>query len=517
MQIVQSLSEKAQPLRSPAGRFAVVWTCILAVFVWSVAWYPSTAREIFSIWWRSETYAHGLVVLPVFVWLVWRLRERVAAIQPRPVAWIALPVAGFGMLWLLGELASVAAASHSGLVLLLISGLVGVLGWQLSRALLFPIAFLLFAIPIGDFMLPTLMKLTAEFTVGALRLSGVPVYQDGLHFVIPNGRWSVVEACSGIRYLIASVLVGALYAYLTYTRLRKRALFMLVAILVPVVANWARAYMIVMLGYLSNNEIATGVDHLVYGWVFFGVIILLMFMIGQRWADEVVAPSHEAPPVREGSPSERIRWAAVIPLAITIAAFPLIRDTLDAGGPVIAIELALPSAAPGWTLQPDTPPDYAPHYSGYRASASAVYRSDRAGRVSLYSAAFAQQTPGNEMITWGNGLVAAGDESSNVVDAGLVMTALGPARHAFVVRDGLRHATLSWYVHGGQVQASEARMKLRLAADRLLGRSDASVVYVVSAQDDGEGDALRRLLDFVTDHASAITAAAVSGDPGAAR
>ena len=58
-----------------------------------------------------------------------------------------------------------------------------------------------------------------------------------------------------------------------------------VAIVVPVVANWLRAYMIVMLGHLSNNTIAVGVDHLVYGWVFFGIVIMLMFWIGARWAE----------------------------------------------------------------------------------------------------------------------------------------------------------------------------------------------------------------------------------------
>ena len=80
----------------------------------------------------------------------------------------------------------------------------------------FPLGFLFFAVPIGDFMLPQLMEWTADFTVLALRLSGVPVYREGLQFIIPSGAWSVVEACSGIRYMIASVTVGCLFAYLSY-------------------------------------------------------------------------------------------------------------------------------------------------------------------------------------------------------------------------------------------------------------------------------------------------------------
>ena len=55
--------------------------------------------------------------------------------------------------------------------------------------------------PFGEFALPQMMEWTANFTVLALRLSGIPVFREGLQFVIPSGNWSVVEACSGVRYL----------------------------------------------------------------------------------------------------------------------------------------------------------------------------------------------------------------------------------------------------------------------------------------------------------------------------
>jgi exosortase len=134
-------------------------------------------------------------------------------------------------------------------------------------------------------MLPSMMQWTADFTVFALQLSGVPVLREGLQFVIPTGSWSVVEACSGVRYLIASFMVGTLFAYLNYRSSWRRAVFMLVSLLVPIVANWVRAYLIVMTGHLSGNELAVGADHLIYGWVFFGIVIGLMFMIGARWTE----------------------------------------------------------------------------------------------------------------------------------------------------------------------------------------------------------------------------------------
>ena len=88
-----------------------------------------------------------------------------------------------------------------------------------------------------------------------------------------------------MRYLIASFTVGALFAYLNYRSLKRRLIFIAVAIAVPIVANWLRAFLIVMLGHPSGNKLAAGADHLLYGWVFSGLVIMLMCLIGARWSE----------------------------------------------------------------------------------------------------------------------------------------------------------------------------------------------------------------------------------------
>ena len=100
------------------------------------------------------------------------------------------------------------------LVFLVIFSIITILGWQAAKTIAFPLIFLLFAVPFGEFTQPKLMEWTAKFTVVGLRLTGVPVYSEGQHIIIPSGTWSVVEACSGVRYLIASVTVGTVFAYL---------------------------------------------------------------------------------------------------------------------------------------------------------------------------------------------------------------------------------------------------------------------------------------------------------------
>ncbi len=189
-----------------------------------------------------------------------------------------------------------------------------------------------FAVPFGEFLLPVLMEYTANFTVTALRLSGIPVYREGLQFVIPSGNWSVVEACSGVRYLIASFMIGTLFAYLNYRSTRRRLVFIGVSIVVPIVANWLRAYMIVMLGHLSGNTIAVGVDHLIYGWLFFGLVITIMFLIGARWSEPetaVPAPSGGIEVGEWGSVSNAAFAGTLLACVMAVSLPPLLADAIQ--------------------------------------------------------------------------------------------------------------------------------------------------------------------------------------------
>ena len=280
------------PLSIPSGRAGVGeaagWRVALPALGLAVAFiglcYAGTMRSMVDTWSRSDTFAHGFVVFPLSLWLVWRLRGTLRTLEPAP-SWIALPLlAGAGFAWLVGQFAVVNALSQAAFVAMLVLTVPAILGVRVARAMMFPLGFLFFAVPIGDFLLPTLMDRTADFTVPPCGPPACRFTARDCSSSLPTGRWSIVEACSGVRYLIASLMVGTLFAYLNYRANWRRWVFVGVSIVVPIVANWLRAYFIVLLGHLSNNTLAAGVDHVVYGWVFFGVVMLLMFWIGSRVA-----------------------------------------------------------------------------------------------------------------------------------------------------------------------------------------------------------------------------------------
>ncbi|MES2960129.1 MAG: exosortase A [Pseudomonadota bacterium] len=479
--------------------------------------YRDTAIGMVSIWARSDTFAHAFLVPPIVAWLIWRRRHELAAQRPEPNAWLLLPIAAMAAAWLLGDLVGVNSVTQFAFTALLVLVTLALLGLPASRSILFPLGFLFFAVPIGEFLLPVLMTGTADFTVTALRASGIPVYRDGLQFVIPSGTWSVVEACSGVRYLIASLTVGTLFAYLNYRSTRRRLIFIGISVLVPILANWVRAYLIVMLGHLSDNRLATGADHLLYGWVFFGVVMVIMFVIGMRWADTDPAPSVDGRPARPaaGDPARADRpWAMAAALALLVALPQLLLWGLDRSDDRRAPTLVpLGALAEGWQPGAAAFTDWRPAFQQPSAEAQARYGS-AGGAVGVYIGYYRDQDYRRKLVSSANGLVV-GEGTWVQVERGerTMQTGAGPltVRTAWlrgsrvpgqVEAPRLRVWQIYWV--DSHVTASDAWAKVYGALSRLLGRGDDAAVILLYAAEDARGGTDALLESFARGHLAAL-------------
>ncbi len=400
----------------PPERWRVALPAMAAVLLAIVVLYWDTFVAMSAIWIRSETFAHAWLVPPIVLWLVWRMRHELAGITPRPQPWMLLPLAGAAAFWFLGDLAGVNAVTQFAVTALLALSVPAVLGFDLSRRILFPLAFLFFMVPFGEFSTDKMMDWTADFTVWALVATGIPVYREGLQFVIPSGTWSVVEACSGVRYLIASFMVGTLFAYLNYSSPWRRWTFVAVSIVVPIVANWLRAYMIVMLGHLSGNKLAVGVDHLIYGWIFFGVVIGIMFFIGARFTE----PPSEPEPARplSGADSGAVSWAAMAGVLAVALAPHLAGWALQDPHRSDPVQLQALKAEGAVALSvPDVP--YEPVAEAAAATQTTRLRSPD-GDLFVHLAYYRAQTYGAKMTSSNNVFVRSGDKDwsrQGLVDA----------------------------------------------------------------------------------------------------
>jgi exosortase A len=506
---------EAQLLKAAGVRRAVAVLVTLACAVWVFAWYRETTFSIVRIWERSETFAHGFVVVPIFAYLIWRDWAALARLPIRPF-WPAL--AGLvvaGAAWLAGDAGSVLALSQFAIVAMVPLLIWALLGTAVVRELAFPLAFLFFAVPFGDFLVPTLIDWTAELTIVALKLSGVPVFREGAHFQIPTGRWVVVDACSGIRYLIASMMVGCLYAYLTYRSLRRRLLFIGFSILVPIVANWLRAYMIVMIGHLSGNKLAVGVDHIIYGWIFFGVVMAFMLLVGSRWREDLGERPASTP---SAASSLGVGWrpdarfvGMVVAVLVLVSIWKPVDAMLESSNGVGRGALAAIDGANGWTEDHGLISSWQPEFRDPTFLRHQTFLKD-GRRVGLYVGYYRHQSQGSELIGWHNEMVTPENKRWIKAGGGERVVALGGdalrVRTAELVGDGMRVQAFQWYWIGGRITSSDHIAKLYTTLDRLTGRGDDAAVVVVYTPmtDSRDTQAAATLTGFVSDVAPRIEA-----------
>ena len=486
---------------------------VLLLLLWQ---HRVTFTTMVGIWERSGTFAHAFLVPPISLWLIWRQRELLARLHPKPQPWMLLPIALCGLGWLVGEIAGVNAITQLAVTALLVLAVPALLGWAVTKALLFPLCFLFFMVPIGEFVMPTMMDWTADVTIATLRAVGIPVYREGLQFVIPTGSWSVVEACSGVRYLIASFMVGTLFAYLNYNSTKRRVAFVLFSLAVPIVANWGRAVMIVLLGHYSGNKLAVGVDHLIYGWVFFGVVIGIMFVVGARWAEpELALPQASATDrARAAQRPAPLQWWVAAALVLVLSAPPMLAQQFQSAD-TKALTLRLPELA-GVLADDNARPLLKPMFENPRAEAARIYGQGESA-VTVHVAYYRQQTYGRKLVNSQNMLVSSEDKlwrqtsrgSSTVIVQGqpvTLRTAELRSGSLSGVSEGQVLQVRQLYWVNGRLTTSDHVAALLGVVGQLSGNGDdgaAITFYIASA--DANADATAALDTFVAAQLSPLT------------
>ncbi len=486
------------------------WGLAAAVFGAGMAFlllaFADSWRLLFQSWGSSETYSHGYLVAPVSAWLVWRMRAQLAAMTPTASLVGLVVLLAALLLWAAGEIADVNVVRYVA-VTAMIPGLAWLcFGTPVARALAFPLGFLVCMIPAGEGLVPWLMEGTADATVFALKLSGIPVHREGLHFSLPTGRWSVVEACSGLRYVIAALVLSLLFSYLNYRRIAHRVVFVAVAVVIAVVANWARAYLIVLIGHFSNMRYGVGDDHVVYGWVFFGLVMFVVFWMGMRFSDEDGNAAAVSGSTASTTPTPASGSTAAAPstAASQAAMASVVRAATRtrAGGFAAFVAVSLIALFGIHTLQDITPRadahaqlvqqvrlehavlDIPPAFEGHRAVHQGRIPPTEAGAgVQVYVAYFARQHDGGEMVRWGNTVLALVDKTWGTFSRRVVPVDEAPDAlrvEERVVRNGNDERLLwSWYTVGGRDTTEARTVKLLTLRGFVTGAGDHSTVNVL--------------------------------------
>jgi len=476
--------------------------------------YGSTLQSIVAKWLDDATYSHGLLVVPIAVWLAWRQRKDFAVVRLQPSALGVVALLVCAAAWVVARGVGILVVEQFAALAMVPAAVLAVLGTRAARTLAFPLAFLMLAVPFGKGLVPWLMQVTADLSMIGLRLTGIPAYRDAMFISVPAGEFEVARACSGLNYVITGLVLGTLYAYLTYRTWPKRLLFIVASIVVPILANGLRAYLTIAVAHWTDMQYGIGTDHIIFGQVLFIIVIVAMFWIGLRWRDsEPGLPFEPAmPSAASHAPAPRGGLIVLFATFLILGLTPLYLKNAIAhsrlDGASAAQRLAWPATEAPWSGPYDSAFGWRPAFSGAAAEQAAGFAT-RGGTVEVYVGLYALgASSGAEMITYTNRIHPISDLSllpENDVTVPLPQG--GFMARETTVPGSTPQLVWYWYQVGDRKLLRDYHVKAREALEFLTqGASDERIVSLATPlQAGGEEEARAILREFVETHVLCVT------------
>jgi exosortase D (VPLPA-CTERM-specific) len=525
------------------GSSAILATVLLGFM------YADSLAFLFGQWIGSEDYSHGMFVPLISLFLIWQARHRIAEAGIENSWWgLALISAGLLLYWI-GEFATLYVLQHVSLWMVIVGLVIGLIGVRGARAIGFPLSYLLTSIPMPVFLYASLSSQlqlwSSALGVGCLQFVGVTAFREGNVIDLGPIQLQVVEACSGIRYLLPLTSLALLCAYLFKVRMWKRVVLVLSSIPISVLVNGFRIGMIGVLVERYGQGAAEGFYHLFEGWVLFmaslGLLILEMLVVasigskGNRssflnqftWTDRSPDPTsasrhastlHPSPLQSLTSPLQRSQhpptsyrpfpipaYLCSVALLIPMAFASTLMVEREEVPPPRAMFVDFPMKLDGWLGTSLTLEKQYIDTLRFDDYVLADYRFSAGQPVNLYAAYYRSQRKGQSAHSPQSCLPGGGWEISSFNSMDLPASS-GMVRslhmnRALIQKDSQKQIVFYWFKQRDRVLSNEYLVKVYLFWDALSrGRTDGALVRIASRVGPGETEDIvdQRLLRFVS-------------------
>ena len=471
----------------------------MASLIFGVAFRQEITGAV-RVWIDSTAYNHCFLVLPLAGFLLWERRSVISSVSPCPALWPLLAMPLLSAIWLLAAVLDIQEGRQLLMVAMFQVVLLVALGPRLFWQLLAPFLFLFFLVPSGAFLVPSLQTITADIAVAGLQFLHIPVFSDGYMIEIPEGPFEIAEACAGLRFLIASSVFGCFFAVVMYRSFLKRVLFVIMSLAVPIVANGLRALGIIVLAHLEGSATAVEADHVLYGWLFFTLVIMILIAVGMAFAEK---PGSRNPVISATIRKPSLwRFAVAGSAAVLLAlAGPAYAYRLNSLFPIGSLPRAdSPHVAPSWHSLSGALPNWHPVVHGADREFLEGFEQQGSGMVVRYVALYHLRAMGNTLTTTENRL--ADDTDWRIAEHGEAALSLGEEKitvaSAEIVSGPRRRLVWSFYIVDGRITARLFEAKLLQARAVLLRRAPVAALVAVSASmDDPRNPAEEQLARFL--------------------
>jgi exosortase D (VPLPA-CTERM-specific) len=311
------------------------WILPLVVILLGFAWaYWPNLEILVKQWLRNDDFSHGLLIVPISIYLIWEKRGQLAAVDIRG-DWRALPLMGVAVgLYIVGELGAELFTTRVAIISLLIGSIWLLYGYSVVRVIRFPLLFLFMMLPLPGFIYRNitfpLQLLSSFMSVGILQSLGITAYREGNVIDMGFSQFQVVEACNGLRFILPLLTLGVLFAFWWSKEnvMWKRIVLILASIPIAILSNVIRIAGTGIVSMVWGTEAAQGFFHDFSGWAVFmlcfGFYALLnvglRFLPGKPPQREDEA-TRTRPPARR-KPQQAPGWQALAAAVAVIMATP---------------------------------------------------------------------------------------------------------------------------------------------------------------------------------------------------
>jgi exosortase D (VPLPA-CTERM-specific) len=498
--------------------------------------YTDSLVFLLGYWTGSEDYSHGIFVPLISLFLIWQARHRLAEAGAETTWWgLAVVLGGLFLYWI-GDLATLFVLQHLSLWMVIVGLVIASIGVRRTRIIAFPLAYLLTSIPLPVFLYATvssqLQLWSSALGVGVLQLVGVTAFRDGNVIDLGLVQLQVVEACSGIRYLLPLASLALLCAYLFKDRMWKRVLLVLSSIPISIVVNGFRIGMIGVLVEWYGQGAAEGFYHLFEGWVLFmtslGLLILEMWLLARigslenrlpflsrfTWVDQsaVTIPEVTLQSPNSDRQFRNPAYLCSVAILVPVAFASMVMVEREEVPPPRAVFVDFPMRLNGWlgtSLSLEKQYIDALRFDDY---VLADFRFGDGQPVNLYAAYYQSQRKGQSAHSPQSCLPGGGWEISSFrrmdLPANSEMIRPLHVNRALIQKDSQKQIVLYWFKQRDRILSNEYLVKLYLFWDAVSrGRTDGALVRIASPVGPGETEDIvdQRLLRFVSMVAPELT------------
>ena len=483
-----------------------------------VAMFCDTVTSAIKLWWTIPTYNYAFLILPISGYLVWRKREQLRFETPTGSLWGIAVTAAFALLWLISDITDINEGRHIAFIGMALGILIACLGWRISKILSFPLLYLWLLVPTGTVFLPLLQKIATLISSSMLQWFGIPIYVEGFFIEVPSGRYHIEEGCAGLNFILASLALAPLYAYLLYRSLWKQLLAVVIALVLAITMNGVRIAGIIALAHFGGPELNIVDNHLWYGWLFFTLVIFTAGYLGSYFADREPEP-HASSEKRELPRAEplprpwRLAIAGALSLLAAACAF-MFADGVNSLSAALSVTRPAPAVGvDGWEKVAWSA-DWAPTFANADLKSQQSYARN-GDTVDLFIATYARQGPGQKMISYDNSLIdraawSTVGERQRSIEFGSKTLPL--AEFVLGSGDQRRYVWFVYWVDGSFTADPLLAKLLEIRAKLFFGDQRAAIVAVSTP--DPKGDAEVVLRSFLQEALPSIEAL-LKTSPGA--